>query len=205
MWSFLLKLIVLILALLFIDVSTWGQRNIVDPFTGGVARVSATIMQAFDDDVEAVGRQIYTLQPWNAKPVINPDGTTALNTDGSPYVQPWAIEIAPGCNGLEAVAILIAALIAFPATWRQRAIGFVIGFFAIQILNQVRIISLFYIGMWDMRWFDWFHLYLWQALIILDALIVWLLWLRWITRDNQRRRNRKQNGGAAPPTAPAIA
>ena len=27
-------------------------------------------------------------------------------------------------------------------------------------------------------WFDWFHLYLWQALIILDALVVWLIWLR---------------------------
>lgn len=199
MWSFLIKLLVAILVLLFIDVSTWGQRNIVDPFTSGVAKVSVTLMQAFDDDVEAVGRQIYTLQPWNGKQHINPDGTPAVNADGTPYIQPWAIEIAPGCNGLEAVAILIAALIAFPATWRQRAIGFVIGFLAIQILNQVRIISLFYIGMWDMRWFDWFHLYLWQALIILDALIVWLLWLRWITRDNQRRKRPPPAAGPRPP------
>lgn len=196
MWSFLIKLIVLILALLFIDVSNWGQRNIVDPFTGGVAKVSAVVMQAFDENVEASGRQIYTLQPWNAKPITQPDGST--------YVQPWAIEIAPGCNGLEAVAILIAALVAFPATWRQRAIGFAVGFVAIQALNLVRIISLFYIGMWDMRWFDWFHLYLWQALIILDALIVWLLWLRWITRDNKRRAA-KGGTGRMPPATPLTA
>jgi hypothetical protein len=32
-------------------------------------------------------------------------------------------------------------------------------------------------------WFDWFHLYLWQALIVLDALVVFLLWLRWLPRD----------------------
>lgn len=192
MWSFLLKLITLILVLLFIDVSTWGQRNVVDPFTGAVAKVSAVIMQAFDDKVEATGRVIYTLQPWNAKPAGEP---------GAELTQTWAIEIAPGCNGLEAVAILIAALAAFPATWRQRALGFAVGFVAIQALNLVRIISLFYIGMWDMRWFDWFHLYLWQALIILDALIVWLLWLRWIGRDNKRRRDR---GVGTPPTPLAV-
>ncbi len=33
-------------------------------------------------------------------------------------------------------------------------------------------------GQWNMVWFEWFHLYLWQALIILDALVVWLIWLR---------------------------
>jgi exosortase/archaeosortase family protein len=199
MWSFLTKLIVLIMVLLFIDVSTWGQRNIVDPFTAGVAKVSVTLMQAFDDDVESVGRQIYTVQPWNGKQKVNEDGSLAFNADGTPYIPPWVIEIAPGCNGLEAVAILIAALIAFPATWKQRGIGFLVGFLAIQILNQVRIISLFYIGMWDMRWFEWFHLYLWQALIILDALVVWLLWLRWITRDNQRRRPPPPKAGPPQP------
>ena len=57
-------------------------------------------------------------------------------------------------------------------------IGFVAGFFAIQLLNLVRIISLYYLGQWNYTAFEWFHLYLWQALIILDALVVWLIWLR---------------------------
>ena len=57
-----------------------------------------------------------------------------------------------------------------------------IGFLAIQGLNLVRIISLFYLGQWNRMWFDWFHLYLWQALIVLDALAVWLIWLRYLPR-----------------------
>ncbi|MEZ5472895.1 MAG: hypothetical protein R3E90_14080 [Marinicella sp.] len=56
------------------------------------------------------------------------------------------------------------------------------GFIAIQALNAVRIISLFYLLQWDKNWFDWFHLYLWQALIILDALVVWLIWLRYLPK-----------------------
>ena len=54
--------------------------------------------------------------------------------------------------------------------------------FAIQSLNIVRIISLFYMGQWSQVMFDWFHLYLWQALIVLDALAVWLIWLRYLPK-----------------------
>ena len=28
--------------------------------------------------------------------------------------------------------------------------------------------------------FEWAHLYVWQTLIMVDVLVVWLLWLRWI-------------------------
>ena len=76
--------------------------------------------------------------------------------------------------------ILISAIIAFPAPWKHRLIGLVAGFIAIQLLNLVRIVSLFFLGLWSQVWFEWFHLYLWQALIVLDALIVFLIWLRFL-------------------------
>jgi hypothetical protein len=44
-------------------------------------------------------------------------------------------------------------------------------------------VSLFYIGQWNLAVFEWAHLYAWQALIMLDALIVWLLWLRLLPRN----------------------
>ena len=53
-----------------------------------------------------------------------------------------------------------------------------LGFLAIQIVNVIRIVSLFYLLQWDPVWFEWAHLYLWQALIMLDGLIVYLLWVR---------------------------
>ncbi len=46
-----------------------------------------------------------------------------------------------------------------------------------QVLNIGRVISLFYLGQWDKELFDFAHYYLWQALIILDAFIVFLIWL----------------------------
>ena len=49
------------------------------------------------------------------------------------------------------------------------------------------IVSLFYLGQWNQVAFEWFHLYLWQALIILDALVVWLIWLRTLPQAKERR------------------
>ena len=103
----------------------------------------------------------------------------------------FGVSIEAACNGVEAMIILFAALMAFPATWKQRLVGLLVGTIAIQALNLVRIISLFYLGQWDKDWFEFFHLYLWQMLIILDALFVWLLWLRWIARS-------KLPGGGGP-------
>jgi exosortase H (IPTLxxWG-CTERM-specific) len=78
----------------------------------------------------------------------------------------------------------------------HKLIGLVSGIVAVQGLNVVRVISLFYLGQWDRQWFEWAHLYVWQALIMLDVLIVWLIWVRTLPRSG---------GGAAPPAAPAVA
>mgnify|MGYP003382444000 CR=1 FL=1 len=74
--------------------------------------------------------------------------------------------------------VLIAAMLAFPAPCRYRLAGIAVGIFAIQVLNLVRIVSLFFLGLWSQTAFEWAHLYVWQALIMLDALVVWLLWIR---------------------------
>ena len=49
-------------------------------------------------------------------------------------------------------------------------------------MNLLRIISLFYLGQWSETLFDWAHLYIWQALIMLDALIVFLVWIRYLPK-----------------------
>lgn len=130
------------------------QRAVIVPFTEFLALISGGLIRLFDGRVVA-------------------DGVVIQNT-----VNGFGVEIAAGCNGVEATIILLSAVVAFPASWRYRLIGIAAGFAAIQGLNLVRIISLFYIGQWNMAVFEWAHLYIWQALIMLDALIVWLLWIR---------------------------
>lgn len=153
-------LFLLIQAALFTaELTPPGQQYFVQPFTGLLANISGSI-------IELTGREIAT------SGVIIRDIKTQ-----------FAVKIAAGCNGVEAMIVLIAAMLAFPAPWRYKMVGIAIGVIAIQALNLVRIISLFFLGMWNETAFEWAHLYIWQALIMLDALIVWLLWIRSLPKE----------------------
>lgn len=156
MYRFFALFLILLVGLFSLEILSPVQAHVVMPFTAFLAKVSAGIIQLFDSQVAASGQVIRSL------------------TNG------FAVQIAPGCNGVEAVIILFAAIFAFPAPFKHKLVGFSAGFLAIQLLNLVRIISLFYLGQWSMTAFKWAHLYLWQALIILDALVVWLIWLRYL-------------------------
>ncbi len=92
--------------------------------------------------------------------------------------QTFRLEILDGCNGVNVVILLWSALIAYPASWKWRAVGMLGGLVAIQSFNLLRIISLFYLGQFSRDAFDFAHLYLWETLIILDAMLIFGLWSR---------------------------
>jgi exosortase H (IPTLxxWG-CTERM-specific) len=162
MLRFFIIFSVLLVGLFTLEILQPAEKYFILPFTSMIADISVWIVQVFDDNVIAHGNVIRD------------------------KVSGFGVRIERGCNGLEAVIILFSAIFAFPAPWKNKFIGFVAGFFAIQILNLVRIISLFYLGQWNYTAFEWFHLYLWQALIILDALVVWLIWLRTLPGSRYR-------------------
>ena len=150
-------LFMLLLGVLFVaELTNVAEQHVIFPFTSVLADISAWIIHFFDPDTVAYGKHIQS-------------------ADGK-----FVIAIERGCNGIEAVIILVSAILAFPAPWRHKVIGLVLGFVAIQALNLVRIVSLFFLALWSREWFDVFHIYLWQALIVLDALIVFLIWLRYL-------------------------
>src|SRR5438045_9023959 len=78
--------------------------------------------------------------------------------------------------------VLVAAMLALPSTWQRKFAGLAIGVVAVQGLNVIRVISLFYLGQWRQDVFDFAHQYVWQALIMLDVLVIWLLWVRTLAR-----------------------
>jgi len=141
------------------ELTPWAQAYFVGPWTHALASISAWLVTVIDPDVAAVGKVIRN------------------------SVNGFAVSIEAGCNGIEATIVLVAAIFAFPAPWRDKLAGLAAGIVAVQGLNVVRVISLFYLGQWNMQVFEWAHLYVWQALIMLDVLVVWLVWVRLLPRD----------------------
>jgi exosortase/archaeosortase len=55
----------------------------------------------------------------------------------------FAMEVRDGCNGINVVILLWAAILAYPASLKWKLIGLGGGLVAIQVLNLFRLISLF--------------------------------------------------------------
>src|SRR5690606_4976668 len=132
---------------------------VVKPFTGLLADISGYLIAVLGREIQTSGVIIYDVKT------------------------SFAVMIEAGCNGIEATILLVAAVLAFPAPWKNKLYGLLIGFAAIQALNLVRIVSLFFLGLWNETAFEWAHLYIWQALIMLDAIVVFLLWIRTLPRE----------------------
>ncbi len=156
MWRFFLVFLGLQVFLFSIEMLQVVQQTVILPWTQGLAWFSGWLLSAFDAHVVANGKVL------------------------SHTLNGFAVSIEPGCNGVEALLILFAAISAFPTSWAHKFKGMFWGFIAIQGMNLLRIISLFYLGQWNRELFDWAHLYIWQALIMLDALAVFLLWLHYL-------------------------
>lgn len=163
MIRFFLLFTVLLVGLFTLEILQPVEKHVILPFTSAIADISVWLITFFDDGVVATANIIRD------------------------KASGFGVRIERGCNGVEAMIILFAAIFAFPAPLKNKLVGMTVGFFAIQLLNLVRIVSLFYLGQWNQVAFEWFHLYLWQALIILDALVVWLIWLRTLPQAKQRR------------------
>jgi exosortase H (IPTLxxWG-CTERM-specific) len=132
----------------------WKPVNdgLVEPFTGVVAQASGAVLRMLGQDISRNGTVLHSPR--------------------------FGVNIRNGCNGVEAMVILLAAIIAFPASWRARLAGLAVGGVAIQAVNLLRVVALFLTGAYLPRFFDAAHTVVWQSLVILSAVLIWILWAR---------------------------
>lgn len=93
----------------------------------------------------------------------------------------FPLSITRDCDGLEVLILFVAAVVAFPARWRERAPALAFGAVAIVTLNIIRLCSLYFVGLHWPAGFRFVHVELWQfaSLGLLAALFgAWTTALR---------------------------
>lgn len=148
--GFLIRFMAFLVIFYFIVASKPVNDAVIVPFTGWIASVSAKISNVLGERVTVNGTEIHS-------------GTFGVNIEN-------------GCNGVETALLLAAAVLAFPAGWRQRLTGFFLGFLAIQALNLIRVVSLVWIGRHRPALFDSSHTVIWQSAVVLFGVLIFLLW-----------------------------
>jgi len=128
----------------------WIESGFVDPWTRFNASGAASLTQMLGVEARAQGTQL--------------------------MYRTGALNILTGCNAVEALLILVASLLAAPSTWTQRLLGGVGGAIAVLGANLIRLVNLVLVAKFYPEWLEVFHVYIWQALIVLVAFGYFLCW-----------------------------
>ena len=133
---------------------------VVAPYTAFIARMSGFVLRLFGEQATVNGCVV-----------------------SSPR---FAVTIYNGCNGLITSLIFISGVLAFPARHPAKLIGVIGGLLAIQLVNLLRIVSLFYIGVFLPQHFNDAHIFIWQSLVILFGISLWILWAHFFALPRER-------------------
>ena len=168
--GFLVRFAVL-LAVFYFAVA-WRPVNdaVVVPFTAGIAQTSAAVLNVLGEKVQVEG--------------------TKIRSDN------FAVNIENGCNGIETALLFGSAVLAFPAPWKSRLLGLALGFVAIQVINLVRVVSLYWIGAHRPSFFSASHTVLWQSIVVLCGVLLFLVWASREQRKPAEAGTRDRGEGA---------
>lgn len=109
--------------------------------------------------------------------LIAPDA--GAHASGHRIVAPrGSLSVLNGCEGTETVFLLLAAIAAFKAPWRHKLKGAALGTLIVYMLNQGRIVALFFAAQHERKWFDLLHGTIAPTLIIVLSCLFFLWWAR---------------------------
>jgi exosortase/archaeosortase family protein len=93
------------------------------------------------------------------------------------------INIIGGCEGTEVLFLLVAAFMAFPMRWRDRATAIALAVPVIWSLNQARTVTLFIAFRQNREMFDLLHAYLAPIALIVASVLYFLVWTKLARRS----------------------
>jgi exosortase family protein XrtM len=156
-------------------------------YVAKVAAIMAVLYGAYyytypDDSLPA--RAIHALLVWQAKlcgfliwPFDHSVHVAETTIDGR-----FAIQVVKDCSSLDVQALVTAAVLAFPAAWRQKLAGVLFGLSAVMAANLVRIAGLYFIGAYLPKRFDSIHEELMPLMLVFVACAAFAGWARWVSR-----------------------
>jgi exosortase/archaeosortase family protein len=91
----------------------------------------------------------------------------------------FAYEIYYRCTGILPVAVLTVSILAYPGPLRQKLVALAAGVPILISLNLMRLVHLFYLGVHNPAAFDIAHTIVWETLLIVAIIGIWMGWTRW--------------------------
>jgi len=108
--------------------------------------------------------------------ILEAIGFTVTVTKATIQLQGFAYRIIYHCSGLFLMIIYSSAVIAYPATIKEKTLGLVLGNPVLFFTNVLRLVMLGIVGYKWPAYFDASHEYLWQGIFIVFVIFLWMVW-----------------------------
>ena len=114
-------------------------------------------------------------------------GDAQIVAVGSHLQSPQAsINVLFGCEGTDVLMVLAAALLVSPVRWKDRLAGLLAGTLTVFLLNQARVLALFFALRSHRIWFGPIHGLIAPLFVVALVTAFFLFWLRWTQRRDPR-------------------
>ena len=91
--------------------------------------------------------------------------------------QGFSVRIIRECTVVGPVLVMGMGIFSYPASFRRKAWGVVWGTLIMLLVNQIRMASLFFIGIKFPLLLEVTHLVIWQGILIAIGIVIWLIWV----------------------------
>ena len=119
------------------------------------------------------------INAWMSNLILNALGQGTRLTEVTIHSPAFSIAIRRGCDAVEPTWLLCAAILAFPGSLRSKLAGMAVGLVVLQLLNLVRIVTLYWIGCHFPSFFPSAHLEIWPTVFIVVAITIFVGWKEW--------------------------
>jgi exosortase/archaeosortase family protein len=117
--------------------------------------------------------------------ILNCLGQETHHTGSTVISSRFAMTVVSECSASEFVIFLWASILAFPATLRRKIVGVVLGTLTVGLVNLVRLVTLFLVGVYRPRLFTPAHEELWPGLFVVAVIFFVIGWVSWAMREEQ--------------------
>lgn len=107
----------------------------------------------------------------------------AVRVEGHRLLSPRVVlEIVRGCDGSGAFFLVAAAMLAFRARVQDKILGVIAAFVLIFLLNEARVVGLYFAVAYRPGWFTPLHSYIIPTFLIAAICVQFVIWARFATR-----------------------